>query len=105
MSFDDFEIIKKLGKGGFASVYLVCFKHDPQHKFAMKVMSKDHITKNNQIEHIMTERNILAKTKSPFIVDMQYAFQTDDKLFLIMEYVQGGNLDGYIRILHYSKQL
>ena len=74
MSFDDFEIIKKLGKGGFASVYLVCFKHDPQHKFAMKVMSKDHITKNNQIEHIMTERNILAKTKSPFIVDMQYAF-------------------------------
>ena len=105
MQFEDFDILRKLGKGGFASVYLVCFKNDRDRLFAMKVMSKDHIAKNKQIEHIMTERNILAKTKSPFIVDMQYAFQTDEKLFFVMEFVQGGNLDGYVRILHYNKQL
>jgi serine/threonine protein kinase len=105
VQFEDFDILRKLGKGGFASVYLVCFKNHRDRLFAMKVMSKDHIAKNKQIEHIMTERNILAKTKSPFIVDMQYAFQTDEKLFFVMEFVQGGNLDGYVRILHYNKQL
>lgn len=66
--------MKKLGQGGFASVYQVCFKHEPTKMFAMKVMSKDYIAQNKQIDHILTERNILAKIKSPFIVDMQYAF-------------------------------
>jgi serine/threonine protein kinase len=44
----------------------------------------------------MTERKILAAIRSPFIVDMQYAFQTDEKLYLIMEFISGGELLTYI---------
>lgn len=44
----------------------------------------------------MTERQILADVRSPFVVDMQYAFQTGDKLYLIMEFVGGGELFTYI---------
>lgn len=45
----------------------------------------------------MTERRILAQVRSPFIVDMQFAFQTDEKLYLIMEFVPGGELFTYIQ--------
>jgi serine/threonine protein kinase len=44
----------------------------------------------------MTERQILAQVRSPFIVDMQFAFQTDEKLYLVMEFVAGGELLTYI---------
>jgi RAC serine/threonine-protein kinase len=62
----------------------------------MKVMNKKKIVEEQQMEHIMTERNVLAKVKSPFVIDMQYAFQTDEKLFFIMDFVNGGELLTYI---------
>lgn len=68
--FEDFNFVTKLGKGGFASVYLVSLKSDDSKQYAMKVMSKRDIAAKNQIDHIMTERNVLAKVHHPFVVDM-----------------------------------
>jgi len=62
----------------------------------MKVLRKDYIIQQAQFEHIMTERQILASVTSAFVVDMQFAFQTEDKLYLVMEFVKGGELFTYI---------
>ena len=64
----------------------------------MKVLKKDKILEQGQFEHTMTERAILAQVNSPFVVDMQFAFQTEDKLYLIMEFVSGGELFTYIQL-------
>ena len=53
----------------------------------------------------MTERNVLAKVNSPFLVDMQYAFQTESKLVFVMEFCQGGSLLSYIKLLHMNKSI
>ena len=64
----------------------------------MKVLRKEFIVENNQVEHIMSERKILEAVRSPFIVDMHFAFQTEDKLYFIIDYVPGGELFTYLRI-------
>lgn len=58
----------------------------------MKVLKKEHIIKRNQVEHTKTERNVLEKLEHPFIVTLQYAFQTDKKLYLVLDYCAGGEL-------------
>ena len=68
-------------------------------------MNKKKIVEEQQMEHIMTERNVLAKVASPFVIDMQYAFQTDEKLFFIMDFVNGGELLTYIQLMGFDKNL
>eukprot|EP01120_Amphizonella_sp_Union-15-10_P015334 TRINITY_DN7875_c0_g1_i1.p1 TRINITY_DN7875_c0_g1~~TRINITY_DN7875_c0_g1_i1.p1 ORF type:complete len:317 (-),score=74.32 TRINITY_DN7875_c0_g1_i1:11-961(-) len=60
--------------------------------YAMKVMRKDNIIQKNQITHTKDEKAILQKVSHPFIVRLHYAFQTPDKLYMIMDYVNGGEL-------------
>ena len=64
----------------------------------MKVLRKEFILQHNQVEHIIGERQILEAVLSPFIVRMHYAFQTVDKLYIVMEYVPGGELFTYLRM-------
>ena len=73
-----------LGKGSFGEVYLV-EKKDMCTLYAMKVLSKDKIMLQNLVKYAMTERNVLSVTDHPFIVKLNYAFQSNDKLFLILE--------------------
>lgn len=56
----------------------------------MKVLKKSNIAKRNQKEHTQAERYILENMKSPFVVQLHYAFQTIDKLFLVLDFLQGG---------------
>ena len=56
----------------------------------MKVLKKSNIAQRNQKEHTQAERYILENIKSPFIVQLHYAFQTADKLFLVLDFMQGG---------------
>jgi len=60
--------------------------------FALKKLKKSHMVRKKQVEHVMRERNILAMTNNPFLVKMFYAFQSQNNLFVVMEFCQGGDL-------------
>jgi len=90
-SLNDFKIIKTLGKGSFGKVLLVNNLLNKRY-YAMKVLKKDMLQLKNQIIHTKTEREILEKLNHPFVVRLFYAFQTNEKLFLITEYMPGGEL-------------
>lgn len=84
-----------IGKGSFGEVYLV-EKIDTKKLFAMKVLSKDKITGNNLVKYATAERNVLSITDHPFIVRLNFAFQNEDKLFLILDYCPNGDLSAYL---------
>jgi len=80
-----------VGKGSFGKVMQVRKKDDDK-IYAMKVLRKEAIVARKQVAHTMAERNILKKIHHPFIVSLHYAFQTDEKLYMILDYVNGGEL-------------
>ena len=84
-----------LGKGSFGEVYLVEKKSNGV-LYAMKVLSKDKIMGQNIVKYAMTERNVLSFTNHSFIVKLKYAFQTIDRLFLILDYCPNGDLSEHI---------
>ncbi|XP_077299373.1 ribosomal protein S6 kinase isoform X2 [Arctopsyche grandis] len=91
----DFELRKVLGKGGYGKVFQVRKTSGNDHgaHFAMKVLRKASIVRNQKdTAHTRAERNILEAVKHPFIVELVYAFQTEGKLYLILEYLSGGEL-------------
>merc|ERR1719230_1891886 len=88
---DDFLPVKVIGKGSYGKVMLVKHK-DSETLYAMKMLRKDHIVKRNQIEHTKAERNVLEKVQHPFIVKLEYAFQTPKKLHMVLTFAQGGEL-------------
>jgi serine/threonine protein kinase len=94
---DSFIPIQLLGKGSFGEVYLVQMKCNNK-LYAMKILQKDKIFSNNLVRYATTERNVLTYfTKHPFIVNLNYAFQTSTKLFLILDYCPGGDLGQLIQ--------
>ena len=88
---DDFDLIKVLGKGSYGKVMLVRHKTDGG-VFAMKMLRKENIVKRNQVQHTKTERRVLESVSHPFLVSLQYAFQTPKKLYMVMEFCPGGEL-------------
>eukprot|EP01130_Rhizamoeba_saxonica_P001414 TRINITY_DN11274_c0_g1_i1.p1 TRINITY_DN11274_c0_g1~~TRINITY_DN11274_c0_g1_i1.p1 ORF type:complete len:445 (-),score=109.91 TRINITY_DN11274_c0_g1_i1:51-1385(-) len=97
---EDFELLKVIGRGSFGKVMLV--RHlQTQKVFAMKVMRKDAIIAKNQVTHTNDEKHILQKIAHPFIVHLAYAFQTKDKLYMIMDYINGGEL--FFHLKHESR--
>jgi len=67
-------------------------KKDNGKIYAMKVLDKKHILEHNEVEHTLAERNILKKLHHPFLVNLNFSFQTEDKLYFILDYVNGGEL-------------
>lgn len=91
---DDFEVLKLIGKGTFGQVFQVR-KKDTKRIYAMKVLSKKVIVQKKEIQHTIGERNILvrtASTESPFIVGLKFSFQTTADLYLVTDYMSGGEL-------------
>lgn len=88
---DSFKMIKVIGKGSFGKVFLVREKQTKE-MFALKVLKKDNIIKRNQVEHTKTERSVLGYVKHPFIVGLNMAFQSKDKLYFVLDYCAGGEL-------------
>ena len=91
VTLNDFQIIKLLGKGAFGKVLLV-YNEELKKYFAMKTLRKDYIKKNQQTKHTKEERKILEKIDYPFISKLYYAFQNEKKLFMITEYMPGGEM-------------
>ncbi|TKX20944.1 serine/threonine-protein kinase-19 [Elsinoe australis] len=91
---EDFEILKLIGKGTFGQVFQVR-KKDNRRIYAMKVLSKKVIIQKKEVQHTIGERNILvrtATTNSPFIVGLKFSFQTSSDLYLVTDYMSGGEL-------------
>jgi len=90
--------VQVLGKGSFGKVLLV--RRKPEHNFyAMKVLRKSRLTQARQIERTRTERRVLAAARHPFIMQLHAAFQSTEKLFLVLDYCEGGEL-----FFHLSRQ-
>lgn len=91
ISIDDFETIRMLGKGEYGKVLLVRKKASGE-LFALKILKKKLISDKNQIQHTKAERSVLQRASHPFIVRLRYAFHTQQKLYLVLEYCPGGEL-------------
>lgn len=87
----DFRQDKVIGKGGFGKVWKTFHKSSARF-FAMKEMSKMRVVKKNSVQSVMNERLLLSILKHPFLVNMQYAFQDQSNLYLVMDLMPGGDL-------------
>ncbi|KAJ3235151.1 Ribosomal protein S6 kinase beta-1 [Chytriomyces hyalinus] len=93
---DDFERLRVIGQGGYGKVFLVR-QRDTRTIYAMKVLRKATlIIHTKTVEHTKNERTILSKLEHPFIVKLHYAFQSPEKLYLILQYAPGGELFSHL---------
>ncbi|XP_048078112.1 serine/threonine-protein kinase Sgk2 isoform X6 [Ursus arctos] len=87
----DFDFLKVIGKGSYGKVLLAKHKSDGTF-YAVKVLQKKSILKKKE-NHIMAERSVLLKNvQHPFLVGLRYSFQTPEKLYFVLDYVNGGEL-------------
>ncbi|KAF9042901.1 kinase-like domain-containing protein [Panaeolus papilionaceus] len=92
LTIEAFDLLKVIGKGSFGKVMQVR-KKDTQRIYALKTIRKAHIAQRpGEITHILAERTVLALVNNPFIVPLKFSFQTPDKLYLGMSFVNGGEL-------------
>ena len=91
ITINDFQIVKVLGTGAFGKVSLV-YNEELQRYFAMKSLKKEYIKKYQQTKHTKEERKIMEKIDYPFISKLYYAFQTKKSLFMITEFMAGGEM-------------
>ncbi|KAI8524642.1 hypothetical protein RHMOL_Rhmol13G0164300 [Rhododendron molle] len=91
MSVDDFELLTIIGRGAFGEVRL-CREKSTGLIYAMKKLKKSEMLRRGQVEHVKAERNVLAEVDSSCIVKLYCSFQDDEFLYLIMEYLPGGDM-------------
>ncbi|PAA48557.1 hypothetical protein BOX15_Mlig012365g2 [Macrostomum lignano] len=91
LTVDDFEPLKVIGKGAFGQVRLVQ-KRDTGHIYAMKILKKADILEKDQVAHSRAERDIMAKADNAWVVKMYYSFQDQSSLYLVMEFLPGGDI-------------
>ncbi|KAH1091612.1 hypothetical protein J1N35_018869 [Gossypium stocksii] len=97
-SIEDFEIIKPISRGAFGRVFLAR-KRATGDLFAIKVLKKADMIRKNAVESILAERNILISVRNPFVVRFFYSFTCRENLYLVMEYLNGGDLYSLLRNL------
>lgn len=95
-SLVDFQVMRSLGTGSFGRVHLARSVHNGRF-YAMKVLKKDRVVKMKQVEHTNDERRMLAIVEHPFIIRMWGTFQDSRSVFMIMDYIEGGELFTLLR--------
>ncbi|CAK8679342.1 unnamed protein product [Clavelina lepadiformis] len=91
LGLGDFEMLKIIGRGAFGEVRLVQ-KKDTGHIYAMKMLRKKDMMEKEQVAHVRAERDILVEAENPWVVKMFYSFQDVYNLYLIMEFLPGGDM-------------
>lgn len=91
LSIDDFDLLKVIGKGSFGKVMQVR-KKDTQKIYALKAIRKSYIVSKSEVTHTLAERTVLARIDCPFIVPLKFSFQSPEKLYLILAFINGGEL-------------
>jgi protein kinase A len=95
-SLDDFTIQRTLGTGSFGRVHLVQSKHN--HRFyAIKVLKKAQVVKMKQVEHTNDERRMLNRVRHPFLITLWGTWQDARNLYMVMDFVEGGELFSLLR--------
>ena len=95
ITLSKFVCLAQLGKGSFGEVFLVK-NIDSDEIYAMKILRKERILKQNLLKYAISERNVLSSSHHPFIVKFIFAFQTSSRLFLILEYCPNGDLSKHL---------
>jgi serine/threonine protein kinase len=98
LTFNDFEKLKVLGKGSFGEVLLVKLKANNKY-YAMKILTKKQVKLRHQEVHTRAERDLMVRINCPFIVNIKFAFQDNVNLYLVSDFMQGGEL-----FFHLKKQ-
>ncbi|CAJ0608934.1 unnamed protein product [Cylicocyclus nassatus] len=93
----DFDFMSIIGKGNFGRVFQV--RHIATGKiYAMKVLSKEHVRKKNEVKHVMAELKVLkSNIHHPFLVSLHFSFQSKDKLYFVLDYLNGGELFSHLQ--------
>jgi len=100
ISLTDFELMDTLGTGSFGRVRLVKFLQAPAGTpiyYALKILKKSEVIYLKQVEHVKTEKKLLEQIMHPFIVNLMGAFQDEKNLYLMMEYIIGGEFFSHLR--------
>jgi len=95
-SKDEFDVGVTLGTGSFGRVRFVTHKETSSH-WAIKILKKAEVIRLQQVEHIMSEKAILDQCKHPFIVHLCCTFQDKRHLYMVLEYVIGGEFFTHLR--------
>mmetsp|Transcript_91090 Transcript_91090/g.181110 ORF Transcript_91090/g.181110 Transcript_91090/m.181110 type:complete len:384 (-) Transcript_91090:268-1419(-) len=98
-SLEDFDFFATVGTGTFGRVRLVKVKKSNGERtpYALKIMKKHEVIRLKQVEHIIGEKTILSLLNHPFIVCLLTTFQDEKRLFMLLEYINGGELFSYMR--------
>ncbi len=111
LKLEDFELLKVVGKGSFGKVMQVMYenfshklkstctltinplrKRDTHRIYALKTIRKAHIIDRSEVSHTLAERSVLAQINNPFIVPLKFSFQSPEKLYFVLAFVNGGEL-------------
>ncbi|XP_014480397.1 PREDICTED: serine/threonine-protein kinase greatwall isoform X2 [Dinoponera quadriceps] len=101
---DDFKIVKPISRGAFGKVFLGHKKSNPEQVYAIKVMKKNEMIHKNMASQVVIERNALALTRSPYCVQLFYSLQTVSSVYLVMEYMVGGDLKSLLGFCGYMEE-
>ncbi|ORZ11435.1 kinase-like domain-containing protein [Absidia repens] len=99
LKLGDFHVMRTLGTGSFGRVHLIQSRVNARH-YAMKVLKKTEVVRLKQVEHTNNEKHILEAVAHPFLVNLWGTFQDDSNLYMVMDYVAGGELFSVLRRSH-----
>ncbi|XP_053610450.1 serine/threonine-protein kinase greatwall isoform X2 [Plodia interpunctella] len=100
----DFTIIKPISRGAFGKVFLAHKNNNKEQMYAIKVMEKSEMINKNMVAQVVTERNALALSRSPFCVHLFYCLQSASSVFLVMEYMVGGDLKSLLGVYGFLEE-